>query len=590
MLALVLALGPGLVHLVEEAQRGVLELIGLLLDLSGGGGTLTRLTLRDELAHRGNLLLDLLSLSLVEAVLELLEGLLGIVDNAVGTVGGLDGVLTLLVLLSVLLRVLDHVLNLGLGKTRSRGDGNGLVLVGGLVLSVNVDNGVSVDVEGDFDLRYTAVGWRNTNQLEVSEKLVVTDKLTLTLVDLDLDGALEVGSSREDLGLLGWDGGVAVNQTGEDTAESLDTERKRGDIEQEKVSDLTSEDSTLNSGTDGDSLIGVNRLGGVTAEDALDGFGDLGHAGHTSNENDLRDVGSLQVGILQGLADGLNSTADERVHHLLKLSAAELGVDVLGTGSVGSDERQVNVGLRRRRKFNLCLLSSLTNTLDGHAVAVQVNALLLLELVDKVADQGDVKIFSAKVRVTVGRLDLEDTGLDLENGDIESTATQIVDGYNVVGGLVKAVRESSGSGFVDNTENIEASDLTSILGGLTLGVVEVGGNGDDGVLDVLAHVGLGGLLHLSKHETTNLRRRVLLSLGLEPGITVGVLNDLVWDLLDIALDLGVGELAADKTLGSKESIFWVNDCLTLGGDTNEALALLCETNDGWSCAATFGMC
>jgi len=79
-------------------------------------------------------------------------------------------------------------------------------------------------------------------------------------------------------------------------------------------------------------------------------------------------------------------------------------------------------------------------------------------------------------------------------------------------------------------------------------------------------------------------------LGLEPGITVGVLNNLVWDLLDIALDLGVGELAADKTLGSKKSVFWVNDCLTLGGDTNEALALLCETNDGWSCAATFGMC
>jgi hypothetical protein len=57
-----------------------------------------------------------------------------------------------------------------------------------------------------------------------------------------------------------------------------------------------------------------------------------------------------------------------------------------------------------------------------------------------------------------------------------------------------------------------------------------------------------------------------------------VLDDLVWDLLDITLHLSVGELAADKTLSSKESVFGVDDSLALGGDTDQTLAVLCETD------------
>ena len=586
-LALVLALVASLVHLVEEAQRGVLKLVGLLLDLGRSGGALTRLALGDELTHGGNLLLDLLSLGLVETVLKLLEGLLGIVHDAVGAVGGLDGVLALLVLLGVLLGVADHVLNLGVGQTRAGSDGDRLVLVGGLVLGVNVNNGVSVDVESDLDLGYTTVRRGDANELEVSEDLVITDKLTLSLVDLNLYGALEVGSGGEDLGLLGRDGGIAVDQTGENATEGLDTEGQRSDVEQEKVSDLTSKDGTLDCCTDSNGLIRVDRLGGVTAKDALNRLGNLGHTGHTTDKDNLGDLLGLEVGVLECFADGVNGPADKGIHHLFKLSTAELGVDVLGAGSIGSDEGQVDVGLRRRGQLNLGLLRSLTDTLDSHAVAVQVDALLLLELLDEVADEGDVEILTTEMSVTVGRLDLKDTSLDLKNRDIESTTSQIVDSDDVVGSLVKTVSKGGSGRLVDDTENVQAGDLTSILGGLTLRVVEVGGNSDDGVLDVLAHVGLGSLLHLSEDEATNLRRRVLLSLSLEPGITIGVLDNLVGNLLDILLDLGVAELASDETLGSEQGVFGVDNGLTLRGDTNETLALLCETNNRWGCTSTY---
>lgn len=39
---------------------------------------------------------------------------------------------------------------------------------------------------------------RDTDELEVSKKFVVTDELTLSLVNLDLDCGLEIGSGGED--------------------------------------------------------------------------------------------------------------------------------------------------------------------------------------------------------------------------------------------------------------------------------------------------------------------------------------------------------------------------------------------------------
>jgi hypothetical protein len=66
-----------------------------------------------------------------------------------------------------------------------------------------------------------------------------------------------------------------------------------------------------------------------------------------------------------------------------------------------------------------------------------------------------------------------------------------------------------------------------------------------------------------------------------------VLDDLVGDLLDIALNLSVGELATDQTLGGEEGVLGVDDGLTLGGNTDKTLALLGETDDGRSCAGTW---
>ena len=65
------------------------------------------------------------------------------------------------------------------------------------------------------------------DEVEVPEELVVADELTLSLEDLDLDGGLAVGSSRECLRLLGGGGRVMGDGFGHDTTEGLNTEGER---------------------------------------------------------------------------------------------------------------------------------------------------------------------------------------------------------------------------------------------------------------------------------------------------------------------------------------------------------------------------
>lgn len=251
---------------------------------------------------------------------------------------------------------------------------------------------------------------------------------------------------------------------------------------------------------------------------------------------------------------------------------------MLGAGRVGSDEGQVDVGLEGRRQLNLGLLSSLTDTLDGHAVAGQVDAGLGLELLDEVADKLDVKVLTTEMGVTVCALDLEDAVLDLQNGNIEGTTAKIVNGDDPVSLLLQTVGQGGSGGLVDDTEDVETSDLTSILSGLALRIVEVSGHGHDGVLDGLAEIGLGRLLHLAEHETTNLRGRVVLAASSDPGVAIGVLDDLVRNLLEIPLDLSVAELATYESLGGEEGVLGVDNGLTLGGDTDETFAIFGERN------------
>ncbi len=75
-------------------------------------------------------------------------------------------------------------------------------------------------------------------------------------------------------------------------------------------------------------------------------------------------------------------------------------------------------------------------------------------------------------------------GAHLKDGHIKGTTTKVKDQDGLIRLLLKAVCQGGCGGLVHNPQHVQACDASSILGRLTLGVVEVGWDCDDGLLNL----------------------------------------------------------------------------------------------------------
>ncbi len=152
------------------------------------------------------------------------------------------------------------------------------------------------------------------------------------------------------------------------------------------------------------------------------------------------------------------------------------------------DKRQVNFSFQHRRQFDLGLFSRFFQTLQGHLVLSQIDAVFLLEFVSHPVDDLLVEVIAAQVVVPSCRLNFEDAVAEFEDGDIEGAAAQVED-HDLLGfALFKAIGQRCGGRFVDNSLNVEACDTACVLCRLTLCVVEVRRHGDDGFFHFFAEV------------------------------------------------------------------------------------------------------
>ena len=271
----------------------------------------------------------------------------------------------------------------------------------------------------------------------------------------------------------------------------------------------------------------------------------------------------------------LHQVVDQR----LELGAGELHGQMLRTGRIRRDERQVDLGLRGGRQLDLGLLGGFLQPLQRELVAAQIDALGLLEFVGQIADQPHVEVFAAQERVAVRGLHLEHAVADLENRNVERAAAEVIDRDHALLLLVEAVGQRRRGRLVDDAQHFEAGDLAGVLGGLTLRVVEVGRNGDDRLIDLLPEIGFRRLLHLLKDERGDLRGRIGLAVLLDPGVAVRCLGDLVGDELLVLLDHRVVVAPADQALDREDGLLRIGDRLSLGGLSDQPLTVIGEGDD-----------
>jgi hypothetical protein len=203
---------------------------------------------------------------------------------------------------------------------------------------------------------------------------VVLRPRAFSFKDLDEDTRLVVGEGGEGLGLLGGDGGVALDESSHDTTSGLDTEGERRDVEKEDLvgglgRGVTRQDSGLDGGTVGNGLIGVDGLAGLLAvEEVGDELLDLGDTSGTTDEDDLVDGGLVDLGVTESALDGLHGAAEEVLAELLEAGTGDGGVEV----DTLEERVDLNGGLGGGRESALGALASGAETTQGAGVGAEV--------------------------------------------------------------------------------------------------------------------------------------------------------------------------------------------------------------------------
>ena len=485
--------------------------------------------------------------------------------------------------------VFGHALDLFLAQTRAGGDGDARVLAGGVVLGGNVEDAVGVDVKGHLDLGNAARRRGNAGQLELAQGAVHRGHGPFALEHVDLDLGLRIGSRGEGLGLFSGNGRVARNHGRGHAAQRFDRESERGYIEQKQVLDLAGQHACLHRRANGHYLVGVHPAMRLAAKHLLDHLLNFGHARLAAHEDHFVDVGDGDAGVGDGLLARLEGAVEQVLDQLFEFGARQLADQVLGPGGVGGDKGQIDFGFDGCGQLDFGLFGGVPEPLQGHLVALrgQVQPLLLLELGNQPLDDALVKVVAAQVGIAVGGLDFDDAFADFKNGDVEGAPAEVVDGDGLVLLFVEAIGQRGRSGLVDDALHVKAGDLAGVLGGLTLGVVEVGGNGDDRLGDGLAEIGFGGLFELLQDHGRDFGRGVLLALSHNANM-VALLDHLEGHHLHLVAHFVVA--AAHEALDGEDGVLRVGDGLALGHLAYQPFTALGEADNGGGGARTLFIC
>ena len=374
-----------------------------------------------------------------------------------------------------------------------------------------------------------------------------------------MHGRLVVFGGGEGFRTLGRNGGVAFDELGHHATLGFDAEGQRGDVEQQHVLDLAAQHTGLQGSTYCHHLVGVHALVGLAATgEFLHHVRDGRHTGGAAHQHHVVNVGDGNASVLDHLVERCLGAVQEVLGDALELGPGEVFVQeqrvLVG---VDGDVGQVNVGGLGGGQFDLGLLCGLAQPLHGHLVLGQVHAGGCLELFDQPVDDALIPVVAAEFIVAGGGANFHHTVADFQQGHVEGAATEVENENGLfLLALLQAIGQGCRGGLVHDAQHVQASNGAGFLGGLPLGVREVGGNGNNGVGDFFTKVRFGIALELHERPGGNFLRRVLLAVNVNAPV------------------------GADVPLHGADGAVHVGDRLVLGRLANNNFTVLSEGHDG----------
>ena len=485
-------------------------------------------------------------------------------------------------------------LDLVFRQVRAAGDGDVLLPPGAEVFGGDLHDAVDVDIKGHFDLRLGREAGADAVQLELAQALVVPRKMAFSLQDVDLHAGLHRARRREDLALPGGDHAVAGDERGRHAAQRLNGQGQRGDIHQHKAlrsgtgstGQLAAalQQSALDRCAHGDALVWVQAVAGLAAQQLFDLTLYGRHPGAAAHQQHLAQLAGGDARIPQGILHRLHGAGQQVAGHHLELRAGERQIQMVGAVFAHRNEGQVQLCAQRAGQLLLGLFGLLFQAAHGGGVAAQVDAVGFLELRHRILHDPLIEIIAAQMGVAAGGQHREGAVLDLDDGDIEGAAAQVIDQNLLRCFVVQAIGHRCGRRFVDDAQHVQPRDAACILRGLALAVVEVGGHRDDGFCHRLAEVALGVAADLRQDHGADLLWGQVLAVDVDPVVGTHVALDAGDGAAGVGRDLALGRAAHQTLTVSGKGDHAGGGAFALGIGDDHGLAALdhCHTGIGRS--------
>ena len=233
-----------------------------------------------------------------------------------------------------------------------------LFLTGTQILGGYIYDTVGIDIKGNLDLRDASGCGSNTVQSELSQRFVISGKLSLTLYHIDIHRALIVSRRREDLTLLGRDRGISLDQSGSHAAHGLDGKGQRSNIQKQDLTctGIACQLAALYGSAQSHTLIGVQILGGLLACQLFHLILYGRDSGGTAYQKHLTDICVGQPRILHCILYRNRGALYQLKCQLIEFCPGQVHVKMQRTAFIHADERQVNIGCGSAGKLLLGFL------------------------------------------------------------------------------------------------------------------------------------------------------------------------------------------------------------------------------------------
>ncbi len=225
----------------------------------------------------------------------------------------------------------------------------------------------------------------------------------------------------------------------------------------------------LDGGANRHHLVRVDASERFAAEKHLDLLLHSRHACRAADHYHFLNVLRLEAGILECTARGCQRALDQRIDQLDKHRALERS---LPDRAIGSQDLY-----RNSRCIGQCLFGGTCIT-QQTALQLAVGVFAQASFLPHPVGNGMIHVVATQRRIASRGQHFEYTAIQTQYRDIEGSTTQIVDRKHAFGIMVKAVGYGGRRWLVEQAQHIQAGEARSILGGLALGVVKIGGHSD----------------------------------------------------------------------------------------------------------------